>query len=125
MIGLHIVPVTVELKWPAKELSPNARMHHMALYRFKKAAREETYWAARAVLPPHFKWSGGKLPVSWTFHPPDNRKRDLSNCIGRVKAHEDGLAEALRMDDATFKPTYDFGEVYPRGRIVVVIGGEA
>ncbi len=29
----------IELSWPAKQLSPNARVHHMVKHRYAKAAK--------------------------------------------------------------------------------------
>jgi crossover junction endodeoxyribonuclease RusA len=36
------------------------------------------------------------------FHPPDNRKRDLSNMPATQKAAIDGIADAMGVDDAGF-----------------------
>jgi hypothetical protein len=42
--------INIELGWPAKALSPNARVHYMEHARFKKAAHATAYWATRQVF---------------------------------------------------------------------------
>ncbi len=63
-------------------------------------------------------------PVSLeiTFHPPDERRRDLDNCLASIKLGLDGIAEALGIDDRHFHPiTIDWGEVVKGGRVDILI----
>jgi crossover junction endodeoxyribonuclease RusA len=55
------------------------------------------------------------------FCPPDKRKRDLDNLLARMKAGLDGLADALGVDDTIFRPAVEWGEVRPRGGVVVTL----
>ena len=57
------------------------------------------------------------MPVKITFQPPDRRKRDRDNMIAAFKAGQDGLADALGIDDAILVPTYDTGEPVKGGRV--------
>lgn len=114
-------PIVVELSWPAKELSPNARVHHMVLYRFKKAAKNEAEWATKIARP--FSWgSDGPFDVHIRAYPPVNRNRDADNLIASLKASLDGIAKVLGVNDSTFNaPTVEWCEVTQRGKIVIVI----
>jgi crossover junction endodeoxyribonuclease RusA len=114
-------PLSIELSWPAKELSPNARVHHMVLWRFKSAAKKEAYWATKYVRP--LTWAhDGPLPVRIVAHPPDNRARDTDNLISSLKAHLDGIADALGVNDSTFtlQPVV-WADRMDRGKIIVEI----
>lgn len=89
----------IELPWPPKELSPNARIHWAR--RSKIAAK---YRADCHVL---CRQSGAKAPegrilLSIEFVPPDKRRRDDDNCLAAFKSGRDGLADALGIDDSRF-----------------------
>lgn len=87
------------LPWPPRELSPNARKHHQAVVKIKKAYRYECCTIARQQEP---KVKDGKLHLFITFFPPDRRRRDDDNCIASFKSGRDGLADALGIDDSLF-----------------------
>jgi len=114
--------VTVELPWPDKRLSQNARVHWRARGAATKTARER---AAHECL-----FAGGRFMaietqprLSWTFHPPNNRRRDIQNVIGSLKAAADGIADALGIDDSKFLNAWpeEFAEPIKGGKIVVTI----
>lgn len=91
----------IVLPFPPAGLNPNKRLHHMALYRLKKAYREvcEKY---TLVSGEQITWDGDVH--AWiNFVPPDLRKRDDDNCLSAFKAGRDGMAEALGIDDNRFK----------------------
>jgi crossover junction endodeoxyribonuclease RusA len=113
----------IELPWPAKELSPNARGHWAKMARFKKGARELAHWTALEG-----GWHGyGNIAttlefapkIGITFCPPDKRRRDLDNAIAAFKSAQDGIADALGIDDSKWAVSYRFGEVIKGGRVVV------
>lgn len=54
-----------------------------------------------------------------TFNPPDRRKRDRDNMIAAFKSGQDGLSDALNVDDSLFVPTYRIGEPVPGGEVIV------
>jgi crossover junction endodeoxyribonuclease RusA len=114
-------PLTIELSWPAKELSPNARVHHMALHRFKKAAKTEAHWATRIARP--MAWGhDGPFGVHIIAYPPDNRARDADNLIASLKAHLDGIAGSLEVNDRLFEaPTLQWAEPAKRARIEITL----
>lgn len=114
-------PLVIEISWPAKQLSPNARVHHMVKHRYAKAAKTEAGWATKIVRP--FDWGhDGSLAVHVTAYPPDNRSRDSDNLVASLKSHLDGIAEVLGVNDRQFQaPTVKWADKTERGMVVVAI----
>ena len=102
---------TVVLPWPPKELSPNARLHHMALHRAKKAYRTACWLQARkAGMSAATLLGAEEADVHLVFYPPDKRNRDADNMLASMKAGLDGLADALKVDDSIFRVTFDVSD---------------
>lgn len=86
-------PLHLTLPLPAKELSPNARVHWA---KKAKAAKSQRMGAQiRAMLA-----ANGRTPC-WTraqtravFYFPTNRRRDMDNAQAALKAAWDGIADA-------------------------------
>lgn len=114
-------PLLVELSWPAKELSPNARVHHMVKHRYAKAAKIESGWATRIAKPMNF--GGDRFDVHIRAYPPEAwRTGDADNLIAQCKNFIDGIASALGVNDRQFNaPTVEFGDRTQRGKIVIVL----
>jgi crossover junction endodeoxyribonuclease RusA len=118
--------VTIELSWPAKELSPNARVHHMVKHRYAKAAKTEAGWATKIARP--FDWAhDGPLSVDVIASPPKNwNTGDNDNLIARLKSHFDGIAQVLGVNDSQFQaPTVKWADKTERGKVIVTIGAAA
>lgn len=94
---------SVTLPWPPKNLSPNARVHHMVLAKAKKAYKEACMWQAKAdgIKP----MTRDALHLTITFVPPDRRHRDLDNMLSSIKAGLDGLRDVLGVDDSRWSLT--------------------
>lgn len=92
-----LVSQSVVLPWPPKTLSPNARVHHMALAKTKKAYKEACMWQAKADGVKSM--AAAKLHLTITFVPPDKRRRDLDNMLSSIKSGLDGLRDVLGVDD--------------------------
>lgn len=109
----------ISLCWPDKALSPNfrSRSHWPRTNALKKARKEA--WATAMVA----KWNTirpeGRVALKVTFYPPDNRARDRDNLIASLKPIQDGLADALGIDDSLFDVTYSFGPASKPGRVEV------
>ena len=110
----------ISLPWPEKALSPNERVHHFALARAKKDAKASAYYLCLEAIG-RAKVSA-PLSVVVTFCPPDNRKRDLDNMIASFKAAQDGIAQAIGIDDSEWQVSYQRGPVKRRGEVVVEFG---
>lgn len=106
----------VELPWPDKRLSPNARTHWAIKAKAVKAYKETCYWLMRKAGRPTL---GDVIPVTITFYPPTKRRYDLDNRVASFKAGQDGIAQALSVDDSRFEPTYKRGEIVNGGKVVV------
>jgi crossover junction endodeoxyribonuclease RusA len=65
--------------------------------------------------------------VMFTFYPPDNRRRDIQNMPGMMKAYIDGIADAMGCDDHGFRPHFpsQFGATTPGGMVKVIVRSEA
>ena len=115
---------TIILPWPDKRLSPNARVHHMALYRAKAKAKDDAWTLTReAIGPAQRKAFAGDDPIrlTITITPPDKRKRDRDNMQYMLKAALDGIALGLGVDDYRFHPSYRFAEPAKPGKVEVAL----
>lgn len=105
------------LPFPDTKLSPNARLHWAALSRAKASYRNACYMVARSQGA--WPLDADTLPMTITFHPPNKRRRDRDNMIAAFKAGQDGLSDALGVDDANFVPTYAVGDPVSGGAVVI------
>lgn len=100
--------LTITLPLPHQHLSPNARVHHMALSRHKKKARSDAKIAAVAAMAElgwkdYPRWDSAT--VQCTFYFASNRGRDKDNAAASMKAAMDGIADAgVVSNDKAFTP---------------------
>lgn len=82
--------LSVELPWPNKFLSPNARVHHMVKHKATHAYRYQScslgYLAGRKPIAVPVL---AILPITTT-----RRRRDIDNVLAALKAALDGLTDA-------------------------------
>lgn len=121
----------IVLPWPDKRLSPNARIHWRAKAPVKVKARADATLATYAALDcgvrdVRQRMAGDEpIPMTITFYPPDNRRRDRDNAQASLKHAMDGIADALGVDDYRFRPHYVFADAEKPGKIEVVIPAPA
>lgn len=110
-------PITTShilLPWPANPLWQNFRGHWAVKSKAVAQARKDAYSlsleAGAKKMPTGEGWSHTLI---FDFCPPDRRRRDLQNMPGTQKAAIDGIADALGVDDATFKVVWpvEFGRL--------------
>lgn len=105
----------IVLPWPSKPLWPNGRYHWA-----QKAKATTAYrFAAKAML-------SGASPgvVVVTFCPkPLGPMPDRDNCIAAFKAGQDGIADALRVNDRDLSVSYRFGDRCKDGAVIVEVRG--
>ena len=94
--------MTIELgRLPNPNLSPNKRLHHMALYKAKAAAKQDAIALvmAQGGKPDH-PYERAHITITWVAK--DKRKRDIDNLFAAMKPSIDGLVHVglLRDDDA-------------------------
>lgn len=113
----------IELPWPPKVLSPNARAHYLVKARSVKKYRWACFILARQLRPTFQNTgdSGGDIALTITFCPPDNQRRDRDNMIAAFKAGADGLAQAWGVNDSRFVPTYRVGNPARNGSVIVAL----
>jgi Holliday junction resolvase RusA-like endonuclease len=97
--GNHMTPIiTVTLPWPDADLSPNSRKHWNKI-KAVTVARNLAYVEARNQRGNVPFPSPQRLSVRMDFYPPDSRHRDLDNMIAMVKSFQDGIFEAIGLND--------------------------
>lgn len=114
----------IDLSWPAKPLWPNFRSRsHWPKTRAVKVARAEAFYATKAAKV-GIAAGGVPLTIQATFYPPDRRTRDYDNCGSCLKAHYDGIADALGINDSAFRPQPPIiADPVKGGKVVISIGG--
>jgi len=115
----------IELPWPPKELSQNARIHWTKRARFVKEYRSTCFLLTK-ILWFKIDWEG-PIHLFIDFYPPDSRRYDDDGITGRFKAGRDGIADALGVDDNRFRqhPYLHLGsDAVKGGKVVVRIAKE-
>lgn len=94
--------IEVRLPWPDKGLLPNARVERYAhaelVKRHRFVAKIETL-AQIDASGVQKNLAGCALAIDWTFHPPDKRWRDYDGMITAGKAYQDGIFDAIGLND--------------------------
>ena len=85
---------------PDRDLNPNKRLHHMALYQAKLLAKEELYLMVLKQGRPATALPKAHITITWVAK--DKRPRDIDNLFASMKAYIDGLvfAEVIADDSA-------------------------
>tara|TARA_R100001086_G_scaffold23425_3_gene11124 strand:+ start:773 stop:1126 length:354 start_codon:yes stop_codon:yes gene_type:complete len=97
---------------PARDLSPNKRLHYMALYQAKREAKDEAM--ALVLQQGRPKTPYGKAHVTITWIAKDKRRRDTDNLFASMKPYIDGLVDSgLLTDDDAMHVSYTLR--YERG----------
>ena len=90
---------------PDRDLNPNKRLHHMALYQAKLLAKEEMYLCVLKQGRPRAALPKAHITITWVAK--DKRRRDADNLFAALKATIDGLVEVgLLVDDDAMHVSY-------------------
>jgi crossover junction endodeoxyribonuclease RusA len=112
----------LEIPWPSKQLSPNARQHWSAAAKAKKAFRARCKALGESLGLHTAKNASGAVLVDLVFYPPDRRARDLDNLLASMKAGLDGLADAMGVDDSRWQLSIKKSDtIYPGGLVAATI----
>ena len=95
--------ITLSFDWPVSDLSPNSRAKWGKIAAVKAARAMGRYAVVKYFESHDREQLAGPLEVQYHFYPPDNRRRDLDNMHGCMKAYQDGVFEALGVNDATIE----------------------
>ena len=107
------------LPWPSKDLSPNSRGHWAKKNKACRAYRKMC-WALALEANLHVPGEG-QIDVYLTFRPPSKRQYDLDNAIASLKSGLDGVADALKVNDADFRLHAVMGTPEPPGAVFVTV----
>lgn len=109
------------LPWPPASLSGHAKGHWRSKAAVTAKHRE---WARRATLAASVAVPDDRSDIRLivTFYPP-NRRGDRVNFPNRCKPLFDGIADALKVNDSRFLPSYQFADPVKGGQVVVSIAG--
>lgn len=101
--------IEVDLAWPPRGLSPNARLTFFAKAQLYKRTKWDAQQRTRLVLvngniqrPSFSKKERGAVNVTLVCTPPVTRYHDEDNMLANCKAVLDGVAAALGIDDTIF-----------------------
>ena len=101
--------------WPDPRLSSNKRIDRRALTSVRQTAREIGFYAVKEA---EIKLDDFPIELMLVFFPPDARRRDLDNLYTSFKPTQDGIFEALNLDDSLIRrvilqwgPVKDIGSV--------------
>ena len=123
--------ITITLRLPSKEMSPNytAWTHgsKMAKNRAKADDTELAFWVTKEALGRREKPMWDKATLNAIFYWPTMGFPDDDNAIGSLKGFRDGIAKAgvvvndkvIRQRNVTFLKDKD----YPRVEIIITKGG--
>lgn len=116
--------MNIELQWPPAILSGHAKGNGQ--WAKIAATKKHREWARLATLAagPCEIAGTGDIRLLITFYPPD-RRGDRINYPNRLKPAFDGIADALKVNDRRFLPSYHFAEPVKNPRVIVSIGGGA
>jgi crossover junction endodeoxyribonuclease RusA len=114
----------IVLPWPPRELSGHSDKH---FWRMRPIIAKHRDWAYKATLAADAFIDDNAeydIRVIATFYPPD-RRSDRVNLPTRLKPYWDGIADALKVNDRRFLPSYHFAEPVSDARVVISIGEAA
>lgn len=131
LVGTHIhhngncgqsLTFLVELPWPPRALSPNARGHWAATAKVKKTFRAKCAHLGRQAGLQQAAGAGQGVRVHLSFFPPDKRGRDWDNLLASMKAGLDGLADAMGVDDRHWRLSFDVSDdTTPGGQVLATV----
>lgn len=94
--------ILIETGWPHMALNPNSRKDRWAVNHARQMAKTEAYYSTKSVARTFKARPGERFNVAIHAHPAIDRVRDADNLISACKAHLDGIAGALGVDDSRF-----------------------
>ena len=114
--------IKISLPWPDRNLTPNARIHWRPKAVLTAEALEAGYWITKADAPYGlFDWTVWKrISAQYTFYPPDRRRRDQDNYAAGMKAYQDGICDAMKINDFHLqleKPVWQ--NVFKGGKVIL------
>lgn len=118
---------TIVMALPKRTLSQNARPHYMQLARAKSEARSQSRFLSMIELNTLGVEAGqvleeNPITIQPRYYFPTKSKRDIENLRNQLKAHQDGIADALRIDDeevTILRPIVQVDKAHQRMELIV------
>ena len=112
--------------WPVTQLRPNfIRGNHWSKVDKHIKAYRHTCWLLGLEQGAHLiNWPKEPRSMTYTFHAPIGCRWDMDNREGAFKAGQDGIADAMSLDDQWFRPQKIHGKNMRTGCILVTIDME-
>lgn len=113
----------IELMWPHPHLFPNSTKHWAVKGRQVKAHRSDAAWRAVAQGVEKLSDEPSRIDIVYKLFPPikPGRTPDKQNVAAALKAAQDGLADALGVDDGIFNDSYEWAEPRRLGAVIATI----
>ena len=113
----------IRCPWPPTELRPNfTRSNHWRKWRPINTAYRTTCWHEGLSQSIHMQaWPDGRIQLVYTFHPPKGCRWDKDAREGAFKAGQDGIADAMKVDDKRFDVKKIHGDPVEVGFVIVQI----
>ena len=92
----------ITLPWPSANVGLNGRMNHFAKNAAFQGYKSKAYWLTKEALKGKFPHPSGLVCLQYTPYCPQTRRRDEDNLFGLLKAAQDGIAQAMKVDDYFF-----------------------
>lgn len=118
-----MVEYSVKIPWPHSDLFANKGKYWPVKARRTKESRGHAAYLAKAFGVSKLTDVPKSVKVRYILNPPIKRGRrpDKQNCAHALKAAQDGIADALGVDDSIFDDSYEWGERAKLGSVVVEI----
>lgn len=115
--------ITIQLPWPDKSISPNAR-ERWGKIGAVTVARNEAYALALQQLAGQdpLPTRATSVRIDVLFRPPNKRQRDLDNLIAMCKSYQDGIFLAIGSNDSIIREAnYRIGTPATDGQVWFMI----
>lgn len=110
----------ITLPFPHKALWPNGRAHYMVKAREVKKHRQWAFTAALAYIRKEGVPADRPIALCYTITPKTAHAIDVDNCIAAMKSYQDGIAQAMGIDDSAFaEPQIAFATPRKPGEVEV------
>lgn len=106
--------------YPPAELNPNARVHWSIERPIAKAYRQAC-WALALAAKVRAPAGDGPIWLRLDFFPPNRAARDDDNAEAAFKAGRDGIAAAMKVNDAQFRIVRVWHADEPRSCVRVTV----
>ena len=125
--------ISIDLPWPSRVLSPNARPNRY----YKAQVFKETRLGVKVITLNRLRAEGlesiepkgdGLLNIQLVLTPPINRRRDEDNMVANCKAVFDGISEAVKVNDHFFhlrEQIWNEPDKLGKGKLKVIIDWDA